>query len=88
MKYQDLITKSQEEVSAEQLTYQVEDNKEQLEGDLKVTSRALTQDKRVLVELKSAKELDSTRILKQIDLITGRQLAIKNLKALIKELFD
>ena len=42
MKYLKLRQKTQDQLSSEQLGYEVEDNKDQLEADLKETKRALS----------------------------------------------
>lgn len=87
MKYLDRIKKSAADQLTEQQEWQAEDNKEQLEADLKATSRKLTLEKRRLEELKSAVKLDSTKIGECEDSIEGLTKGVKSLKALIKELF-
>ena len=86
-KYQQLRQKSQEEISQEQLSHEVEDNKLQLEADLRATQRQLTLEQRELESLKSAPRLDSEKILKRQDKIRGLQEGVKSLVALIEELF-
>ena len=87
MKYIDRIKKSQEEQLTEAQEYLAEDNKDQLEADLKATSRALKEEKRTLEDLKSAAQLDSGKILNSQDKIEGLQKGVKALDKLIKELF-
>lgn len=87
MKYIDRIKKSQEEQLTEAQEYLAEDNKDQLEADLKATSRALKEEKRTLEDLKSAAQLDSGKILNSQDKIEGLEKGVKALQKLIKELF-
>ncbi len=87
MKYKELMMKSQEQLEVEALNYMVEDNKLQLELDLKATSRSLTEGQRNLVALKSKEILDTKAILDQIEDIEAMERAIEVIKALIKELF-
>ena len=79
--------KTEDQISQQQLQYEVEDNKLQLEADLRETQRELTQAKRDLDTLKSAKALSSEQIIKQADLISGLEKGEAFLQDLIEELF-
>ena len=87
MKYLKLRQKTQDQLSKEQLDYEVEDNKLQLEADLRETQRALSLAKQNLLALKSQKMLSSVAILKEMDNIRGYEEGIKSLEELVKELF-
>ena len=87
MKYIDRIKKSAEDQLTEAQEYLAEDNKDQLEADLKATSRALKEEKRTLEVLKSEAQLDSGKILDSQDKIEGLTKGEKALKKLIAELF-
>lgn len=86
-KYISLRQKTEDQLSAEQLQYDVEDNKSQLEADLKVTQRQLAAERRTLEQLKSAKVLSSKKLIDQLDLIEGLEKGVESLEALIEELF-
>lgn len=86
-KYIALRQKSDSQLEMEQLQYDVEDNKSQLEVDLRETQRSLVAEKRKLEQLKSAKVLSSTAILNQMVLIEELEKGVKSLEALIEELF-
>lgn len=85
--YMERITLSDKAKQSEELGYQAEDNKSQLEADLKETSRELIRQKRVLDELKSAATLDSGAILAKVDEIKGLEAGVTALTELIAELF-
>lgn len=85
--YMERITLSDKAKLSEELGYQAEDNKSQLEADLKETSRELIRQRRVLDELKSAATLDSEEILNKQDEIKGIEAGVKALEDLIAELF-
>lgn len=87
MKYLDRLKKSPEDKLTEQQEWLAEDNKLQLEADLKATSRELKLEKRRLEGLKSQEKLDSGKILQSLDNIEGLEKGEKALTKLIKELF-
>ena len=87
MKYKKRIRLTENQKDEEQLVYQ-EDNREQLEADLKATLRALKSDERELNELKSAEILDSAAMIEVDSRIEGRKLAAEKIKSFIEELFD
>ena len=86
-KYLALRQKTEEQISLEQLYYDEEDNKLQLETDLTATKRALKSEKQKLEQLKSEKQLSSQAIIDQLDLIEGLEKGIVVLENLITELF-
>jgi hypothetical protein len=87
MKYLDRIRKSPEDQLSEEQEYQAEDNKSQLEADLKATSRDLVAKRRKLDSLKSAAVLSTHDIFMCEDAIEGLEKGVEKLNALIAELF-
>ena len=87
MKYRDLRQKSQDQIEAEQLEWQIEDAQEQLEADLKATSRRLKLERQELLCLKSTEALDFQEIFAKIDLIEGLEQAVIRFEKLKEELF-
>lgn len=85
--YSQLRQKTQDQITLEQLQYDEEDNKLQLETDLTATKRSLKLEEQKLLALKSAKALSSQQIINQLDLIEGLKKGITTLESLIKELF-
>ena len=87
MSYRQLRDKTKEEKGQEYLDYAVEDNKLQLEADLRETRRSIAKSERKLVELKSAHKLNSRDILKEKDHLESLKMGQAGLSDLIKELF-
>lgn len=87
MKYLDRIRKGSEEILSEQQQYQAEDNKLQLEADLRETQRLLKSEQRRLEELKSQPQLSGGNIIECQDMIAGLTAGVKALGDLIHELF-
>ena len=87
MKYKELRKKTVDQIEEQQLQYDVEDNKAQLEADLKATQRALTTAKRQLVDEKSRATLDSGSIIELHNQIEGLEKGAEAIENLIKELF-
>ena len=87
MSYRQLRQKNQDQTDLEKLSFDIEDNKLQLEADLRETERSLTLERRTLQALKSKEVLSTGEILKQQDLIRGLEEGVEAVKALIKELF-
>ena len=66
---------------------EIEDAQEQLEADLKATSRKLKLERQELLCLKSAEALDFQAIFAKIDLIEGLEQAVMRFEKLKEELF-
>ena len=83
-----LRQKTSQEATEEELLYDVEDNKSQMQLDLRATNRAITQAKRELLKMKTLKVLDSNKIVSKMDEIANLEAGEKTLKELISELFE
>lgn len=86
--YLSLRQKTSQEATEEELLYDVEDNKSQMQLDLRATNRAITQAKRELLKMKTLKVLDSNKIVSKMDEIANLEAGEKTLKELISELFE
>ena len=82
-----LLQRSESTIEAEKLVYQLEDDKLQLEADLRETNRALTSKNRELLQLKSAPKLSPTSIVEVTGEIESLEKGIQILEDLIAELF-
>ena len=87
MKYIERRKQSKDQIEEQQLQYDLEDNKAQLEADLTATSRARTATRRELEDAKSKAVLDSSTIISLLNDIEGLEKGKKTLETLIEELF-
>lgn len=87
MKYKNLIKRSQEQLTKEQLAYQAEDAEAQLREDLRLTQRAIKVAERELSQLKCAARLSSQALLDKMTEIEAYQEGVAKLEKLLEELF-
>ena len=87
MKRLQLLTQTSTEKEAQQLSLQVQQDKLQAQADLLETEKQVLLKQQELEDLKSAKTLSLTDIIKVQDELKGYQQGVKAINALIKELF-
>jgi len=87
MKRKNLLTQSQEQQDKEMLSFQIQEDKQQLEADKLETSKMLNAKERELVRAKSAVPFSPSNILSLQDEIKGLKAGLKGLKELEEELF-
>lgn len=85
--YKELREKTAEELSQEQLLWDIQDNKLQLEADVRATERQLLTEEVVLTQLKSRNTLSTQDIISQMDVIKGLRDGLGSIKELLEELF-
>lgn len=87
MKYKTLIKRTEAQLTEQEQKFQVEDNEAQLKEDLRVTKRAITQEERQLLSLKSKATLSSSDILASMQRVDDLKAGAEALSKLIDELF-
>ena len=87
LKYKDRLLQSDQEKAQEDVEYQVEQAKLQLDADLLATKRSLAESEKDLVTLKSTFPLNAASIVDQQGDVAELKAGLAALEALKKELF-
>jgi hypothetical protein len=86
-RYHELRTRSSQQVEEEQLEFQVEESKQQIEGDLLATKRSLAAAKQELIKAESAYPFNSKTVVEAELKIEGYEAGLKRLEAIKDRLF-
>lgn len=87
LKYANLLQQSQQEKDNQELEFQVEAAKQQLEADILATKRELAIENKKLLEAKSSRTFNSQKIIDVQIKIEGLQDGLARLNNLLAELF-
>ena len=87
MKRKTLLNRTDKDRQKEDVSFQLQEDEQQLAADLLETNRQLRQAKRELVELKSAEKLSPSSVIAKQDEVAGLEAGVKALEELKKELF-
>ena len=87
-RYQELRSRSKDQVESELLEFQVEESKQQIDGDILATKRSLASAKQDLVKSESAYPFNSKNVVEAELKIEGYEAGLKRLEEIKARLFN